>query len=314
MSYDLHHILEALRGESLTVEQGELPLSITRALPAPDADAESIAWIKPGHAKATDMIVTTAAPLIICDEATWNALPEPKPAKVFVLVDEPKRIFSKVVNALLVKRAAPGIHPTANVHPKAVIGKSCHIGPFTYIGEAVIGDHTVIHGHAFIYDNVTLGERCVLHAGVVIGSDGFGYSRDENNNVEKFPHIGGVRIGHDVEIGANTCIDRGALGNTIIGNGAKIDNLVHVAHNVNIGENAFVIAHAMLGGSATIGAAAWVAPSASILQQLKIGDGATIGVGAVVTKDVPSGQTWTGSPARPLAEFLAMQKKIKDLP
>ncbi|MBL0742437.1 UDP-3-O-(3-hydroxymyristoyl)glucosamine N-acyltransferase [Chryseolinea lacunae] len=314
MVHDLQHVLEALHDETVAVKANGLSIRIARALPAHEADAESVVWIKPGNPNAAAIIAATPAPLIVCDEPTWTALAEAKTTKVYLLTPEPKRIFSKLVNKLLVRQPAPGIHPTASIHPNAKIGSGCSIGPFTYIGEATVGNNTIIHGHCHIYDQVEIGSACILHAGVVIGSDGFGYARDENNAIEKFPHIGGVKIGNHVEIGANTCIDRGALGNTVIADGVKIDNLVHIAHNVRIHANAFIIANAMIGGSTTVGEAAWVAPSASILQQLNIGDNATVGVGAIVTKDVPPGQTWTGSPAKPLSEFLATQKKIKNLP
>jgi len=138
----------------------------------------------------------------------------------------------------------------------------------------------------------------MIHAGAVIGSDGFGYTRNEEGLVEKFPHMGGVVIEDDVEIGANTCIDRGALGNTFIGRSVKIDNLVHIAHNVVIEENSFIIANAMIAGSVQIGKNAWIAPSASVLQQLKIGDNALVGVGSVIRENVPANETWAGVPAR----------------
>jgi UDP-3-O-[3-hydroxymyristoyl] glucosamine N-acyltransferase len=131
--------------------------------------------------------------------------------------------------------------------------------------------------------------------------------------VTSFPHVGGVEIEDDVEIGANTCIDRGSLGNTIVRRGAKIDNLVHIAHNVVVGRNAFVIANAMIGGSTILGDGSWTSPSATLRDGIRIGDGATVGLGAVVTKSIPDGAVWMGTPARPISEFVAMQKKLKDL-
>ncbi len=314
MRYTVTQLLECLHDEELQVIPGSPEIRVSKALSITEADEETMVWIKPNAEKAVSLISDTLAKLIICDEPAYLSVKEKKLEKAFLLVREPRRIFSKIVNTLFVKLPAPGIHPTAFVHPKAIIGNNCYIGPFVYIDEAIIGANTILHGHCHVYNKVTIGSNCIIHAGVVIGSDGFGYTRDEVGNVEKFPHIGGVIIGDDVEVGSNTCIDRGSLGNTVIENGVKIDNLVHIAHNVLVQPNAFIIANAMIGGSTRIGKGAWVAPSASLLQQLHIGDHATIGVGAVVTKDVPAGETWTGTPARPLTEFLAQQKKIKNMP
>jgi len=147
----------------------------------------------------------------------------------------------------------------------------------------------------------------------VIGADGFGYQRNDKGEFEKFPHIGGVVIKDNVEIGSNTSIDRGALGNTIIEEGAKIDNLVHIAHNVKVGKHSAVIANSMIGGSTIIGDYSWVAPSVCMRDQISTGNNVTIGLGAVVLKSIPEGETWTGSPAKPLAEFLELQKKLKKL-
>jgi UDP-3-O-[3-hydroxymyristoyl] glucosamine N-acyltransferase len=153
----------------------------------------------------------------------------------------------------------------------------------------------------------------MIHAGSVIGADGFGYSRNDDGELEKFPHIGSVVIEDRVEIGSNTSVDRGTLSNTVIREGAKIDNFVHVAHNVVIGKHAAVIAHAMIGGSTEIGDYGWIAPSAALMNGLHIGKGATVGLGAVVTKNIPDNETWAGVPAMPLKEFVAIQKKMKEL-
>ncbi len=136
----------------------------------------------------------------------------------------------------------------------------------------------------------------------MIGADGFGYERNEVGELEKFPHVGGVLIEDNVEIGANSCIDRGSLGDTRICQGARIDNLVHIAHNVYVGRHAVVIANAMVGGGTHIGDFAWVAPSACLRDRIKIGDKSLVGLASLVTKDVPNGETVLGCPARSLAK------------
>ena len=153
-----------------------------------------------------------------------------------------------------------------------------------------------------VYSHVRIGRRVTIHAGTILGADGFGYEREPGGELTKFPHLGGVVIEDEVEIGANTCIDRGTLADTFVGRGARIDNLVHLAHNTRVGEHAAVIAHAMVGGSTQIGARAWIAPSACLRDRIRIGDDAVVGLGSVVTRGVPDGATVFGNPARPEAE------------
>lgn len=145
------------------------------------------------------------------------------------------------------------------------------------------------------YRHVRLDPTARVGPGTVLGADGFGYYwNSETDRYHKFPHLGGVIIGRDVEIGANCAIDRGSLSNTVIGSGTKIDNLVHIAHNVHIGQHVMVVAHAEVSGSVTVKDRAWLGPSCSIMQGVTIGEGATIGIGAVVLRDVEPGQTVVG--------------------
>jgi UDP-3-O-[3-hydroxymyristoyl] glucosamine N-acyltransferase len=168
------------------------------------------------------------------------------------------------------------------------------IGPGVTIGEgSSIGPNTCIA-------NTQIGSRVQIGANCTLGLAGYGYAKGPHGQQVAFPHIGRVVIDDDVEIGSNTCIDRGALGETRIHRGARIDNLVHVAHNVVVGADAMIIAHAMLGGSAVIGDRAWVAPAVVIMNQANIGADAVLGLGAVVVKSVAAGTTVVGNPARPL--------------
>ena len=284
----------------------------SNALPIEKATIDSFVWISPTRADKQKLVEETLAVIIICDSSIIisNDL---KSRKCFIIVENPKLSFLRAVNQIFPPRKLEGIHPTAFIESNAKVHPSAYIGPFTYISNGSIGAGTIIHGQCYLYDNVTIGNNVIVHAGTIIGADGFGYSKNENGELEKFPHIGGVVIEDDVEIGSNTCIDRGSLGDTIIKAGAKIDNLVHVAHNVVIGKNALVIANAMIGGSTRIGDNSWISPSAILRDGISIGNNATVGMGALVTKDIPDNETWAGNPAKPLSEFLELQKKLKNL-
>lgn len=164
--------------------------------------------------------------------------------------------------------------------------------------DVEIGEGTKIYSNVSIYKGVKIGKNCTVHAGTVIGADGFGYEQDVDGAWFKIAHLGGVIIGDNVEIGANSCIDRGTLGDTIIESGVKIDNLVHIAHNVLIKKNAMIIANSMIAGSVVIGEGAWIAPSSSIREGKKIGTKALVGLGSVVVKDVESEKIVMGNPAK----------------
>lgn len=273
---------------------------------------ESLDWINPSKSNRQELFENSKAIIIICDNSI-SINEKILVNKCIIVVKDPKLTFARIVNNLFKNKIEYGIHPTAYLHPEAKIHTNSYIGPFTYVGRSSIGENTIIHGHCYIYDQIKIGNNVVINSGTVIGSDGFGYVRNENKELEKFPHIAGVIIEDDVEIGSNTSIDRGSLSDTIISKGAKIDNLVHIAHNVIIGKHVAVIANAMIAGSVKIGDYSWIAPSASILEQLRIGESVVVGVGAVVTKNIPDNETWTGAPAKPISEFIELQKKFKKL-
>lgn len=278
-----------------------------------DADVDSLTFISHDRNDKQELIKATRAGIVICDRSVRisESLQE---EKCFVLVDFPKLIFVKIGSSIHNERSLPGgIHPTSIVDPRAGIHPSAAIGPFCSIGECEIGEGTIIYGHVHVFDQVTIGRNVIINPGCVLGSAGFGFLKTEGGDYVNFPHLGGILIEDYVEIGANTCVDRGALGNTVIRKGAKIDNFVHVAHNVEIGENAIVIAHAMIGGSTRIGRNAWIAPSACLRDCISIGQDSLIGLGAVVTGSVPDGQTWAGSPAREMSRLRRMHEALDSL-
>lgn len=222
--------------------------------------------------------------------------------KTLIVVENPKKALAIIGNCYFVKREHPGIHPTAIIDPDAIIGNNVHVGPYAVIGKASIGDGTVVSPFVRIYDDVTIGRCCFIKEGAVIGGAGFGFERDEDGNRFRFPQIGGVRIGDHVDIGGNTCIDRGALSDTILEDYAKVDNLCHIAHNVHIGRNAVVVACAEVSGSCSIGEESWVGPNACIRDQRSVGCNTMIGMGAVVVKHVGDNEVWAGNPAREMTK------------
>ena len=174
-------------------------------------------------------------------------------------------------NEFFVEKATPGIHPSAVIHPDAQIGENVFVGANTVIENCTIGDDTIIDANVHIYSPVIIGKHCSVKSGAVLGGMGFGFEKDENGNLFRFPQIGNLFIGDYVEIGANTCIDRGALSDTVIGDYCKINNLCHIAHNNKIGKNVVITAQVNISGSSVIENEVWIAPNASIRGWLTIG-------------------------------------------
>jgi UDP-3-O-[3-hydroxymyristoyl] glucosamine N-acyltransferase len=206
------------------------------------------------------------------------------------------------------------IAPYVFIDNKAVIKSGVTIYPFVCIGENVIIDEgSTIYPHVTLYDNVAIGKNVTIHSGTVIGSDGFGYMWDGEKHV-KIPHIGKVIIEDNVEIGANVTIDRAELGQTIIKKGAKIDNLVQIAHNVSIGENSIIVSQVGISGSATIGKNVVLAGQAGVADHVTVGDNVMAGGRAGITGDVPPNSLISGTPHMPHKEWLKQSIYLKKLP
>ena len=216
-------------------------------------------WINSTNPNKQSIVEKSSAHVMLVDEEI-----KPVQGKVLVVVKHPKMALAKVGNQFFVEKPEIGIHPTAIIHNEAMIGNNVSIGAYCVIGRATIGDGCVIDSHVRIYDEVVIGKNCNIKAGAVIGAAGFGFERDENGNKFRFPQIGSVRIGDDVEIGSQTCIDRGALSNTVIGDHTKINNLCHIAHNNMIGRNVTITGCVNLSGGNTIEDNVWIAPNSSV--------------------------------------------------
>jgi UDP-3-O-[3-hydroxymyristoyl] glucosamine N-acyltransferase len=220
----------------------------------------------------------------------------------YLIVTHPRQYFASMVKTFFFEKEVPAISENAFIDSSAVIGKNAMIRAGVVIEKnSVIGDDCSIDSNTVIKKGTVIGNRVKIGANSTIGGDGFGYERDDSGQFEFIPHIGNVVIEDDVEIGNNTAIDRAVLGSTYLRRNVKVDNLVHIAHGVEIGENSLIIANAMVAGSTSIGKNVWVAPSASILNKLKVGDNALVGMGAVVVKNVEPSQTIVGNPGKDLA-------------
>ncbi|MEL0651303.1 UDP-3-O-(3-hydroxymyristoyl)glucosamine N-acyltransferase [Algibacter sp. TI.3.09] len=244
-------------------------------------------------------------------------------AKILELFNQPAPVFDT------------DIHPTAVIHETAKIGNGCKIGANCYVGkdvelgnevilypnvcvfdETIIGDKTIVWSGTVIRERCIIGSNCIFHTNVSIGADGFGYRpSDDGRGLVKIPQIGNVIIGHFVEIGANSCVDRAKFSSTIIGDGCKIDNLVQVAHNSVMGRSCIMAGHSGLAGSVTLGDGVIIGGSASIKDHTNIDSGATVGAGSGVMNDVKAGQTVLGYPAQDardmLKQWVAMRRLVK---
>jgi UDP-3-O-[3-hydroxymyristoyl] glucosamine N-acyltransferase len=232
----------------------------------------------------------------------------------YIVVEQPRQAFQKTLKAFFVAKPNFTIAKSAIIHSSAVISADVFIGENVVIERGVkIGKFVQINHNTTILSDTIIGDEVIIGCNCTIGGVGFGYEKNEEGEFELIPHIGNVVLEDFVEIGNNTCIDRAVLGSTILRKNAKVDNLVHIAHGVEVGENSMVIANAMVAGSVKIGRNSWIAPSASILNQKKIGDNVTVGLAAVVVKDVADDLTVMGSPAENIKDFLRKKKQIEVL-
>lgn len=226
---------------------------------------------------------------------------------LLVHVAEPRKAFADVVSKFCSTDRDFGVSPSAKVHSSAELSEKVYVGDNSVIGEnCEIGDYTIIDANVTLYKGVKIGANCRIASGTVIGADGFGYFLDENKRYKKILHLGGVTIGNNVEIGANCCVDRGVLDDTIIENNVKTDNMVQIAHNNQIGENSVIAAGAILAGSVKIGTSCWIAPGAVIRNGVILKDEVQVGMNSVVYRSYSeSNVCLVGDPAKKLKKYEA---------
>lgn len=310
------HLGGEVIGDGAIVLQGFAPAD--RAQPGDLTFAENEVFI----ARAEQ----SAASAIIVDAPVTSQ-------KTLIRVPSARIAFAKVLPLFFPEpKFAPGVHPTAVIAPTAKVDPSAHIGPQCVVSEGctieprsvlvaqvfvgpqcVIGEEARLFPHVAVYSHTHLGNRVRIHAGTIIGSDGFGYVQDGGVH-RKVPQIGNVIIHDDVEIGANVTVDRGALGPTVIGRGTKIDNLVQIAHNVNIGEHCIVVAQVGISGSTRLGNYVVLAGQVGVAGHLKLGNRVTVAAQSGVMNNIPDGEKWFGSPAQPDRQTKRLLIAMQQLP
>lgn len=302
-----------LRGEGHGQIRGVAPLE--------NASASDLSFV--ANPRYVPYLQDTRAGGVLVSPELADRVPAPLPA---IVVDDPHVALYRLMLRLYPEEAVePAVHPTAVVDPSAAIGPGVSIGPYAVVESgaqlgagcrigahsvvgkgAKLGAGTVIHPHVTLYHGVVLGEGCVIHSGARIGKQGFGFVWLDGGH-QRVPQVGGCVLGDRVEVGCNTTIDRGSIGDTAIGEGTKIDNLVQLGHNDRIGRHVILVSQVGISGSTRVGDGAVLGGQAGVGGHLEIGAGARIGAQAGVISDVPAQETYSGYPARPHREALRAQ-------
>jgi UDP-3-O-[3-hydroxymyristoyl] glucosamine N-acyltransferase len=308
--------------------EGDGEIELTGVAPLEAAGGAEVAFV--GNRKAAAQAESSAAGCLLVP-MEW-----PSPSyRTVIRVSDPRTAFARAMSRFYpTAELKPGIHPTAVVANSVEMGALVYIGPHAVVGEGsriglatsigagcsigkrvVIGEGCVLHPNVTIYDNVDIGRGSILHAGCVIGADGFGYVM-EHDRWHKFPQVGRVEVGDFVEIGANCCVDRAALGVTSIGEGTKLDNMVHVGHNCRIGRHVVVAAQTGFSGGVVVEDYAVIGGQVGIGDKARIESRAVLGsgCGVLTSKIVRSGETVWGTPARPLKQHLEALANLARLP
>ncbi len=309
--------------------EGDGEIEIGGAAPLEHASGADLAFLE--SLRGADVAGRTGAGCLIVPADFAAATP----AGAVIRVKQPRNAFAKALSELCPPvRPASGVHPDASVARSAELAEDVYVGAQAVIGEeAVLGPRTVVHAGASVADGVRvgadcllhagvriypgakIGDRCVLHAGAVVGADGFGFVF-EDGAYRKFPQVGGVVLGDDVEVGAGSCVDRGALGDTVLGNGVKLDNLVHIGHNCRLGDHVVIAAQTGLSGGVVVEDYVTMAGQVGIGDKARIGAQAVLGgqAGVLPSRRVEGKQTYWGTPARGRRDYLRKLGYLDRLP
>jgi len=303
---------------------GDRNKQVAAVAPLADARVEQLSFLS-NRKYAAQLTETEAGAILVPRDL-------PGENERWIRVDDPYYAIARIMTRWFSLRPLPkGVSSNTSISPSATLGANVAVGPFTTIGDNVVigknvtifqgvsieagstlGDDSIIYPNVVIYDGTCIGRRCIIHAGVVIGSDGYGFAMHEGKH-HKIPQIGIVRIEDDVEIGAGTTIDRAALGETVIGEGTKIDNLVQIGHNVKVGKHCLLVSQVGIAGSTELGDHVFVAGQSGFSGHLKIGHRVQVAAKSAVLADVPDDTKVMGSPAMPFNEFARRHAALKRL-
>lgn len=328
MEFSAQQIADLLNGQV----EGDPSVTVNNLSKIEEGAAKTLSFL--ANPQYTPYIYDTNASIVIVNA---NLILE-KPVKVgctLIRVENAYESFAKLLELYnQFKGHKVGIEQPSFISDSAKLGENCYVGAFTYIGQrvkignhvkiypntvigddCVIGDNTTIYAGVKIYQDCKLGKDCTIHAGVVIGSDGFGFAPNSDNNYKKVPQIGNVIVEDFVEIGANTTIDRATLGSTIIRKGVKLDNLIQIAHNVEIGENTVIAAHSAIAGSTKLGKNCMLGGQVGVIGHLKIADGTKIAAQSGIGNSIETpNEVFQGSPAFSIGEYKRSYVLFKNLP
>jgi UDP-3-O-[3-hydroxymyristoyl] glucosamine N-acyltransferase len=308
MKQTSQQIAELIKGELI----GRIDIVLESVASLRNAGPSDLSY---AEAKYHGDVEKSRAGCVIVSASAFSTAPIPD--RTVIAAKNPKLAFANAAVLLTRKTETDdAIHSTAVIDPAAEIGPGTRIGAGCVVGRNVkIGEHCVLYPRVVVYPNVEIGNNVIVHAGAVIGSDGFGFVKDGDRYVQ-FPQVGTVIIEDDVEIGANTCIDRGSLETTVIHRGTKIDNLVQIAHNVEVGEHTVIAAQTGISGSSTVGPYSIIAGQVGIGEHARLDSHTILGgqAGVLNGKHVRGGEILWGTPARPLKEFLEQQAHLARLP
>lgn len=329
-THPLSHLAEHIGAKIV----GDETLTITGLCTLENPIPHNITFIRSESKETAQRTLAKLPPdiTVIVPESIAPTSPPPNGASMLIVQESYQAFLNLIPLFFAEERPTLGIHPTAFVDPTASIGEGASIGPFVYIGpRCSIGRNVTMHGHSRLYEDVTLGDGVTLYGGVsirhgtqikdrvtihdntVIGADGFGYTPDPKLGLRKVPQLGIVIIESDVEIGANSCVDRGTFGPTVIGRGVKIDNLCQIGHNTMVGNFSIVCGGSAIGGSTKVGDGVIVGGKAGIADHVTISSGVRIGGGSAVLNSLKEAGDYLGYPAIKAFEWRRMQVSIRNL-
>lgn len=320
--WTLGELAEMLGGEA----HGDLGQRFLRPVPSDSDDPEGISF-----AESEEYLRAASASKAGCVIVPRGTFLD----RTHLQVDHPRQAFRELLfRSSALPALNEGVHQTAVLHPDAEVDPTASIGPyavveagarvgpaariypFAYVGEGCsVGEGTILYPHAVLLQDVEVGRFCILHSGAVLGADGFGFGWDGSRRV-KIPQVGGVRLGDEVEVGANTAIDRATMGETVVGTGTKLDNLIQVGHNVRIGDHSVIAGHTAFGGSSSLGSRSMVGGHVAITDHAAIGDDVMIAGRSGVTNDVKEPGQYFGLPLQPHREglrALVLSAKLPEL-